>query len=76
MDNTGKGDLAEVAFLKTAARNKIYKSILDGKYPRVFEVPMDSDKRILTTVNNYKIIRPLISVTKDDILNGKRDFRF
>lgn len=54
VDNTGKGDLAEVAFLKTAARNKIYKSILDGKYPRVFEVPMDSDKRILTTVNNYK----------------------
>lgn len=47
----GSGDIIESAFLKFAAENKIYKSILDNKYKRVFEIPMDSDKRLLATIN-------------------------
>lgn len=48
------GDIIECAFLKFAAENKIYKSILDNKYKRIFEIPMDTDKRILATVNECK----------------------
>lgn len=53
-DDTGKGDLCEVAYLSFAAQNRIYKSLLDGRNKRIFEVPMDSDKRMLTTLNKSK----------------------
>lgn len=53
-DDSGKGNISEIAILRYAAEHKIYKSILDSQCKRIFEIPMDSDKRILTTVNKYK----------------------
>lgn len=52
--DTGSGDLCEIAYLGFAARNRIYKSLLDSRYKRIFEVPMDSDKKILTTLNKLQ----------------------
>ena len=52
-EDSGTGNSTEIAYLRYAANNKIYKSILDSKYKRVLEVPMDSDKRVLTTINKF-----------------------
>ncbi|MBS5925651.1 MAG: cation-transporting P-type ATPase [Clostridium sp.] len=50
----GSGDLSEIAYIRFASNNRIYKSLLDSKNKRIFEVPMDSDKRMLTTLNKSK----------------------
>ena len=52
--DSGIGDLAEVAYLRFAAKHKIYKSIIDSKHPRIFDIPMESEEQIFTTVNRYK----------------------
>jgi len=49
-----KGDLMEVAYLKLGDEKLAHKSTLESKYRRVFEIPMDSDKRMLTTLNKGK----------------------
>ena len=53
-EDDGKGDITEIAFLRYSAKHRVYKSIIDSKYKRVFQIPIDSDKMILTTVNKYK----------------------
>lgn len=45
------GDSMEVAILKEAANNKIYKSIIDSQNERIFEIPLEWDNRIMTTLN-------------------------
>lgn len=50
----GKGDIAEIAYLRFAAKKRKYKSMVDSKYRRIFEVPIDSDKRMFTTLNKFK----------------------
>ena len=52
--NVGSGTLEEIAYLRFAANKKAYKSILDARYPRIFDIPMDYDKRVITVVNKYK----------------------
>ncbi|MBW6408526.1 P-type ATPase [Clostridium weizhouense] len=53
-ENTGKGDLTEIAYLQFAAQKKVYKSILDNKNFRIIEIPMDSDKKMLTILNKMQ----------------------
>lgn len=53
-NDSGDGDLSEIAYLSLAARKKAYKSIVNGKHPRIFDIPMDSEEHIFTTVNKYK----------------------
>ena len=50
-DDSGKGELDELAFLSYAAKKKIYKASIDSKNSRTLEIPMDSDKRFLTVVS-------------------------
>lgn len=50
----GKGDLAEIACLKFADKKSISKSELESANRRLFEIPMDSDKRMFTTINKAK----------------------
>ena len=52
--DNGSGDLSEIAYIRFASNNRIDKSLLDSKHKRIFEVPMDSDKRMLTTLNKSK----------------------
>ena len=49
----GTGDLVEIGYLRFAGKKKAYKSIVTNKYKRIFEIPMDSDKRVITTLNKY-----------------------
>ncbi|PRR83942.1 cation-transporting P-type ATPase [Clostridium vincentii] len=51
---TGKGDLIEVAYLKFGDEKLAHKTMLESRYRRVFEIPMDSDKGVLTTLNKGK----------------------
>jgi magnesium-transporting ATPase (P-type) len=51
--DTGSGDLIEVGYLRFAAKKRAYKAMVNNKYKRIFEIPMESDKRVLTTVNKY-----------------------
>lgn len=53
-NDSGVGDLAEIAYLSLAANKKAYKSAIDAQYKRIFDIPMDSDQRIYTTVNMHK----------------------
>jgi len=53
-DDTGVGDLTEIAFLRYAARKKVYKSAVDINNPRLFEIPIDSDKKFSTVVTKIK----------------------
>ena len=52
-NDKGTGDLLEVGYLRFAAKKKAYKSLLANKYKRIFEIPMDSDKRVITSLNRY-----------------------
>lgn len=50
VNENGKGELDELAFLDYAAKKKIYKASIDAKNPKILEIPMDSDKRFYTVV--------------------------
>lgn len=52
-DENNVGELDEIAFLKYAARKKIYKSSVDSRNTRIIEIPMDSDKRFSTVVTKF-----------------------
>lgn len=47
------GELDEIAFLKYAARKKIYKHSIDSRNTRVIDIPMDEDKRFQTVVTRF-----------------------
>lgn len=53
-EDIGKGDVNDIAYLSYAAKNKIFKSSLDVKYRRIFQIPMESEKRFKTTLNKSK----------------------
>ncbi|AGB18772.1 calcium-transporting P-type ATPase, PMR1-type [Thermoanaerobacterium thermosaccharolyticum] len=63
IDDKGKsfGDPTEVAIVSAFEKNLSKKSDLENKYPRVSEIPFDSDRKMMTTIhkahdNNYKVI--------------------
>lgn len=69
-NNTCKGDLMEVAYLKLGDEKLVHKSMLEYKYRRIFEIPMDSDKKMLTTVNKGKRgCRANVKGSVDTVLN-------
>ena len=45
------GDPTETAILSYALRHKMPKDILLGEYPRVGEIPFDSDRKLMTSVH-------------------------
>lgn len=53
-EDTGTGDLIEVAFLGYAAKKKVFKSAVDSNNPKLFELPRDPDKKLLTVVTKVK----------------------
>ncbi|MBE6062756.1 MAG: cation-transporting P-type ATPase [Clostridium butyricum] len=53
--DVGIGEMDEIAFLKYAARKKIYKSSIDNKNKRIFDLPKENDKRFSTIV--CKLVR-------------------
>lgn len=49
-----EGELKEVAYLKFANEKMAYKAMIEENHRRVFEIPMDTDKRVITTINKVK----------------------
>ena len=50
-NNWAKGDMYEIAYIKSAQEKNIIKSKLDNRNRRLFDVPRTSNKRLITTVN-------------------------
>lgn len=46
------GDPTETAIVLAAHKNAMPKDELNSKYPRLAEIPFDSDRKLMTTVNN------------------------
>lgn len=47
-----KGDIKEIAMIKFAESNFMYKGEVNSRFPRINEIPMDGEKRIKTTINS------------------------
>ncbi len=47
------GDPTETAIVLAAHKNGMIKDEITGKYPRLAEIPFDSDRKLMTTVNNF-----------------------
>ena len=56
------GDPTETAIVAAAKRCGLYKEDLDYDFPRIAEVPFDSDRKLMTTV--HQVGDQLIAVTK------------
>jgi Ca2+-transporting ATPase len=58
VENNGKvvGDPTEAALIVAAAKIGAYRSQLEQSYPRVNEIPFDSDRKRMTTV--HRIVNP------------------
>ncbi len=48
------GDPTEIALLEAGVKFNIFKTDLEDQHPRVNEVPFDSDRKLMTTVNKYE----------------------
>lgn len=69
-DESYNGDLKEGAILKFASENGVFKSPLEGKNKRIFEVVNDGYKNIKTTVNRVnRNYRANTRGTLDEILS-------
>ncbi len=47
------GDPTETAILLAAHKNGMQKDTINEKYPRIAEIPFDSDRKLMTTVNVF-----------------------
>ena len=52
-ENSKTGDPTEIALLEIASKYKILKEDLNNIHKRVDEIPFDSDRKLMTTVNKY-----------------------
>ena len=50
-EEVAEGDPTETAILSYSLRHKMAKSLLMGEYPRVGEIPFDSDRKLMTSVH-------------------------
>lgn len=53
-ESTKTGDPTEIALLEAGAKFKLSKESLDTTYPRVQEIPFDSDRKLMTTIHDYE----------------------
>ena len=69
------GDPTETAIILAAHKNGIEKSELNEKYPRLAELPFDSDRKLMTTVHNINgqfiaIVKGAFDVMTARCING------
>lgn len=69
-----KGNPTEAAIVRAVEENYHTKEELEEKYPRIGEIPFDSERKMMTTV--HKMGKKYISITKGafDVLMGR--FRY
>ena len=79
-DKGATGDPTEIALLDVGLKFNIFKDDLNSKYTRVDEVPFDSDRKLMSTINkyedNYRVhtkgaIDSLFKVCNKILLNGE-----
>lgn len=72
-DKEGKwlGDSTEVALVQYAFNNKLERSALETKFPRISELPFDSSRKCMTTLHQTE--NGIMAITKGavDVLFGK-----
>ncbi len=69
------GDPTETAIVLAAYRNGIPKDDLNHKYPRLAEIPFDSDRKLMTTINridnkNVVIVKGAFDVMTSRCVSG------
>lgn len=47
------GDPTEIALLEAGVKHNIFKNDSQNEHPRINEIPFDSDRKLMTTVNKY-----------------------
>ncbi|ASW43686.1 cation-transporting P-type ATPase [Clostridium isatidis] len=66
-----KGDIFDIAYLKYGVTKSIYKSNIEGKNKRIFEIPKDINKKMTTTINkNRNGYRANVRGELDTVLNA------
>jgi Ca2+-transporting ATPase len=74
------GDPTEIALLDAGIKFDLYKEDLNSIHPRVDEIPFDSDRKLMTTVNKYDshfkvftkgAIDNLLKISNKILINGK-----
>ena len=72
------GDPTETAIIYAAYKDGIEKSALEEKYPRLAEIPFDSNRKLMTSINNINgktiaIVKGAFDVMIDKITDGDTD---
>lgn len=79
-DGSKTGDPTEIALLDAGIKFNLYKDELNSSHQRVDEVPFDSDRKLMTTVNKYNseykvftkgAIDNLLYISNKVLLNGE-----
>lgn len=72
------GDPTETAIIYAAYKQGMEKSTLEEKYPRLAEIPFDSDRKLMTSINNIDgkiiaIVKGAFDAMIDKIANGDKE---
>ena len=72
------GDPTETAIILGAQLNGILKNEINEKYPRKGEIPFDSDRKMMTTVNfiegkNVVIVKGAFDIISERCISGNRE---
>jgi len=64
------GDPTETALVEISYKNGIDKRLIDKEYKRVDEIPFDSDRKLMTTINNFNgKLRAMVKGAPDVLLS-------
>ena len=69
------GDPTETAIVLAAHKNGLEKDMLNQKYPRLAEIPFDSDRKLMSTINEidgklYVIVKGAVDVMENLCIKG------
>lgn len=69
------GDPTETAIVYAAHKNSLVKDDLNSKHPRIHEIPFDSDRKLMTTINhiegkNIVIVKGAFDMMADKCIAG------
>ncbi|APQ99646.1 calcium-translocating P-type ATPase, PMCA-type [Clostridium botulinum] len=78
--DSSTGDPTEIALLEAGAKYNIIKNNIENEHKRIDEIPFDSDRKLMTTVNNFDdknyvmtkgAIDNLLKISTNAYINGE-----